>query len=391
MTIAGVLIVLGALLALAAVWPFGPYQLTLLIARRIRPFAPVPSAAEPTEGDAHTFAICLCVYNEKAVIRDKVEDLLRLRAAAGGGLDIAIYADAPSDGTSAILEEYRDQIRLVISPDRRGKTHGMNLLVAGTTASIVVFTDANVRIAPEAVAVLRRYFADESIGCVCSDLTYVNAGESPVAQVGSAFWSFNEWTKGLETDTGSVIGADGSLFAVRRSLHRVVPRGMFDDIYVSLSVLLAGKRVVRAPELRACETHSTHAAEEFRRKIRISCECMAVHFELWPELKQLGAWNVYKYLAHRFVRWIGGYLIAASLLCLLAAATIGFGLPPVVAAVAVAGALFALSVRLNLPFARLAWNVALAFAGNTVGVWKALRGHRAVTWEPPSSSRASGL
>lgn len=325
------------------------------------------------------------------MIREKVADLLQLREASGGNLDIAIYADAPTDGTTAILEAYRDQVRLVVSPERHGKTHGMNLLVAGTTASIIAFTDANVRVAPDAIAVLRRYFADGSIGCVCSNLTYVNPNESPVARVGSAFWSFNEWTKGLETDTGSVIGADGAFFAVHRSLHRVVPRGMFDDIYVSLGVLLAGKRVVRAPELRAYEAHSTRAGEEFRRKIRIACECMAVHFALWPELKRLGAWNLYKYIGHRLTRWVGGYLILASLLCFLAAGAMIFGSLAAVAAALLAAALFAVSVRLDLPLARLAWNVVLAFAGNAIGVWKAMRGQRAVTWEPPSSSRASGL
>lgn len=326
MTIEAVLVVLAGVLALGALWPFGPYQLTLLIARRIHRFDPVPTGTDRAALDeAPSFAVCLCVYNEEAVIREKIADLLQLRAVNGGDLDIGVYADAPTDGTTAILEEYRGQIRLIISPERRGKTHGMNLLVAGSSASILVFTDANVRIDLEAIAVLRRYFADESIGCVCSNLAYVNADESPVARVGSTFWSFNEWTKGLETDTGSVIGADGSLFAVRRGLHRVVPRGMFDDIYVSLGVLLAGSRVVRAPELRAYEAHSTHPTEEFRRKIRISCECTTVHFELWPELKRLSAWNLYKYLSHRFARWIGGYLILGSLLLLLMAGAMSFG------------------------------------------------------------------
>lgn len=120
--------------------------MTLLIARRIHRFDPIACPSKSAAGEAETFAICLCVYNEEAVIREKMADLLRLRAAAGGELDIAIYADAPSDGTTAILEEYRDQIRLVVSPDRRGKTHGMNLLVARTTATIVVFTDANVMV-----------------------------------------------------------------------------------------------------------------------------------------------------------------------------------------------------------------------------------------------------
>src|SRR5207249_8584999 len=113
--------------------------------------------------------------NEAAVIADKIEDLLRLREGAGGDLDILIYVDGATDGTASILEPYRDCIRVVVESDRRGKTHGMNVLVAQTRASIVMFTDANVRIDPIAVAVLRHYFADPTIGCVCSHLSYVNA------------------------------------------------------------------------------------------------------------------------------------------------------------------------------------------------------------------------
>jgi hypothetical protein len=56
-----------------------------------------------------------------------------------------------------------------------------------------MFTDANVQIDPSAVPLLRRYFADPSIGRVCSHLTYVNASQTATAFVGSAFWSLNEW------------------------------------------------------------------------------------------------------------------------------------------------------------------------------------------------------
>lgn len=383
----GLILAAAALfLLLLAMWPFGPYQLTLILARRLHRFPETPNPDRHPSGD-DSFAICLCVYNEADVIRDKIQDLLQLREANGGNLDIRIYVDAASDGTAEILSEYRDQIHLVVSPDRRGKTHGMNLLVSGTTASIVMFTDANVRIAPSAVSVLKRYFADPEIGCVCSNLRYVNAAESAVATVGSAFWSFNEWSKGLETSTGSVIGADGSLFAIRRQYHRPVPRGLFDDIYVSLSILLAGQRVVRAPELKAYETHSTRASDEFRRKIRISCESMAVHFELWPELRRLDAWNLYKYIGHRLLRWIGGYALLSSAILLFLAATSAFGFVPTAAVSAAGVMLFALSIRFHLPRADTLWNVLLAFVGNAIGTWKAFKGGRAVTWEPPASAR----
>lgn len=370
-------------------WPFGPYQLSLMMVRQLFhfPSAPRPGVTDPEE---HTFAICLCAYNEAAVIEDKIKDLLRLREANGGNLDIAIYVDAATDGTADVVRSYADRIRTVISPERRGKTHGMNLLVSETTASIVMFTDANVRIDPSAIAVLRRYFSDPDIGCVCSNLAYVNSHEAEVAAVGSAFWSFNEWSKSLETATGSVIGADGSLFAIRRKYHRPVPLGLFDDLYVSLGVLLQGSRVVRAPELLAFETHSTSSADEFRRKIRISCECMAIHFELWPELRRLSGWNVYKYIGHRLLRWIGGFFLAFAAACFLAAAVLTFG-PGAIAVLAAAAVLYALAVRWRLQLARLSWDVVLAFTGNAIGAWKAFRGRRAVTWEPPASARKGGL
>ena len=67
-----VLFTIGILLALAGLWPFGPYQLSLLAARRICRFPPLhnPPAGRAAPGDS-SFAICLCVYNEGAVIAER--------------------------------------------------------------------------------------------------------------------------------------------------------------------------------------------------------------------------------------------------------------------------------------------------------------------------------
>ncbi|MBV9480020.1 MAG: glycosyltransferase [Acidobacteria bacterium] len=381
---------IGAVCLLIALWPFGPYQLTLILARRLYDFPPTPDSKQivPEPSD-ESFAICVCAYNEAATIGGKVEDLLRLREASGGDLDILIYVDGATDDTASILEPYRDRIRLVIEGDRRGKTYGMNLLVAQTRASIIMFTDANVRIDPNAIRVLRHYFADSSIGCVCSYLTYVNASQSATAFVGSAYWSFNEWSKGLETATGSVIGADGSLFAIRRCLHRPVPNGLIDDIFVSLGVLLAGYRVVRAPELQAFETHTTDAGDEFHRKVRIASQSIQIHFALWPELRRLDVWHKYKYVGHRLLRWIGGYFLIAAALLFAAAGLLGLG---PIRMLTISGAillLFLAAARARIGLAMTVLNVLLAFTGNVVGVWRGLHGERAITWEPPSSARAS--
>jgi len=381
---AATLLVLGLAGLGLGLYPFGPYQLSLLAARRLGRFAPAPQPdpAAPEE----SFAICLCAYNEEATIEGKIEDLLRLRAAAGS-LEILVYVDAAADRTAAILERYADRITLVVSPERRGKTHGMNRLVGLTQASVVMFTDANVRIDPSAVDVLRRYFADPSIGCVCSHLVYINDEAGATASVGAAYWRFNEWTRGLETETGSAIGGDGSLFAMRRRLHEPVPKGLFDDLFQPLLVLIKGYRVVRAPELRAFEWHATEAEDEFRRKIRIACECMHVHATLWPRLKTLSPWNLYKYIMYRLMRWIGGGFLLTGALFTGLASIVAFGFLPVLVSALGAALLFALALRLRIGLAEKLWNMILAFAGNAIGCWRALRGHRAVTWNVAASAR----
>jgi glycosyltransferase involved in cell wall biosynthesis len=380
LTIAG----LGLGCLLVGLYPFGPYQLSLLVARRLRPAPPVPQphpAAAP-----ETFAICLCAYNEERTIEAKIEDLLQLRKAAGQ-LEILVYVDAAADRTAALLEPYRDRITLVVSPERRGKTHGMNLLVGMTRASVLMFTDANVRIEPDAVAVLRRYFADPSVGCVCSHLTYVNDDAGATATVGSAYWRLNEWTRGLETDTGSAIGGDGSLFAMRRALHVPVPLGLFDDLFLPLTVLSKGHRVVRAPELRAFEWHTTSPADEFKRKIRIACECMAVHAVLWPRLRTLDWWHLYKYVMYRLLRWIGGWFLATACVLLTIAAGLLVGVLPTLALLLLAGGGLWLGLRWRIGPVEQLWNMLLAFAGNAIGAWRALRGERAVTWNVAASAR----
>src|SRR6185295_2273749 len=109
------------------------------------------------------------------------------------------------------------------------------------------------------------------------------------AETGSLYWRLEEAIKRLESETGSVMGADGSIFAIRRALHRPPPPDIIDDMYVSLAIACDGHRVVRAGDARAEEESVGRSGEEFRRKVRISCQAFNVHRLLWPRLKRLDA------------------------------------------------------------------------------------------------------
>ena len=376
------LLVLGALLAAAAVHPFASYPLSLRLLARVRPRtiasgAPIGRAA-----------MCVCFYNEEAVARAKVLNLIAMRAAVPD-LELLVYVDAATDRTAEILGEYGDQIRLVVSPHRLGKTQGMNTLVGMTDAELIVFSDANVTFAPDAVPKLLGAFADPSVGCACGHLVYTQPGQSATSAAGSLYWRLEERIKALESQTGSVMGADGSIFAIRRALHVRPPPDLIDDMYVSLSALCGGARIVRVDDALAYEEAVSRSAEEFRRKVRIACQAFNVHRALSARLSRLGPLDQYKYVSHKLLRWMTAYLMAGSLALVMAGLLLGhaWGVAALLALTVAAGTLLIWRARRG----RLAQvrEIFGAFVATGVGVRQSLRGERFQTWNPPASARGA--
>ena len=380
------LLCLAALLGFAlAMHPFITYPLSLLLISRLQPRSGGRSVP-PRQYSAADFTICMCAYNEANVIRKKLQNLLALREREPG-LEILIYVDAASDATARLLKAYAPHISVHVSAERRGKTYGMNLLASRATGSILVFTDANVMLDMDCIQHLRRAFEDPEVGCVGGHLSYTNGDASVTASTGALYWRLEESIKILEGRTGSVMGADGSLFAVRKSLHRPPPDHIIDDMYVSLMVLLSGYRIVQSTEACAYEESASSAQEEFGRKSRIACQAFNVHRLLWPSLREMDALTVYKYVSHKLMRWLSIYFLAMSALCLLAALALA-GYVKTAGALVLAGfLLLGLGWHWSIkPFAQIV-DVVLSLTGTGLGVWKSLRGERYQTWTPAATVR----
>src|SRR5690606_2334891 len=193
--------------------------------------------------------------------------------------------------------------------------------------------------------------------------------------------------KSLEQDTGSVMGADGSLFAGRRSLRRAPRPHTRDDMYLPSMVVLQGYRIVQSQEARAYERSASSAAEEFGRKSRIGCQAFNVHRLMWPELKRLDALTVYKYVSHKLLRWLSIYFLGASALSLIAALVLAGHVAVASALVVAAAASFVLGMRWTIrPLSQIV-DVVMSLAGTGLGVWKSLRGESYQTWTPVATVR----
>jgi cellulose synthase/poly-beta-1,6-N-acetylglucosamine synthase-like glycosyltransferase len=361
--------------------PYVTYPLSLMVVRRFRPKPLNSTLPEPT-----TFAVVCCVYNERKVIDQKIENMRAVRDALGD-CQLLIHSDASSDGTNEVLQSVAGEFTLSLAEGRSGKSAGMNRLLSMTKADIVIYTDANVMIDPVAVRNLPRYFRDKDVGCVTGHLLYENAEESQTAKVGALYWRHEEWVKQLESDTGSVMGADGSLFAIRRELHRPTPADIIDDFFTSMSILCSGYRLVRGADFLAYERAASVRQDEFRRKVRIACRAFNCHRLLWPRIAKLDGLSVYKYLSHKYMRWLAGYFLAIGAAASAAIVLVALGvLPFVIYVLLLAGGAFAAD-RFNLPIVTSLWEIMVAMWATAIGVYKSLRGERFQTWTVASSTR----
>lgn len=385
----------GALLVWAALHPFTTYPVSLVFLRMLSIGASekrkskqgeLESASNAEAPRARDVAICMCAYNEEKVIVAKIENLLALKRMYPG-LEIYVYVDGASDRTAELASAYEHDVTLVVGRERRGKTHGMNRLVALVDKPIIMFTDATVTVDARAPERVVRYFADPEVGCVCGQLNYTNPDASVTAYTGSAYWKLEESIKRLETDTGTAVGADGSLFAIRRALHRPPPDDIIDDMYISMMVFCEGHRIVQANDVIAFEESVTAESEEFARKVRIGCQAFNVHRLLWSRVRTLDALSLYKYVSHKWMRWLTIFFLSSG----LSLFELGLFASGHMLTAAILGAIGVVCLGIGHlsrsgPFAQ-GWDILSAFAGTGLGVWRSMRGERFQTWTPATSIR----
>lgn len=364
------------LLSLVAVlWPFLFYPLIL----RVLPTRP----EAPRQGVTPSASLVFCAYNEATAMSDKLANLAMLKHRYPA-LEILAYDDGSSDDTASLIAAQGDLVTLVRGPGRSGKAHGMKQLAARARGDILIFTDANVLLDEDAIDNLLARYADPDIGGVLGSLHYMGEGESATASVGSLYWRLEERLKDEESRTGNALGADGSIFSVRRTLYPDFPDSVLDDLTVSMAVLFAGKRLVKAKDVIARERLVAARGDEYRRKVRIAARAWHTHSYLRPQLRRMSRLDRFKYGSRKIVRWFGGLFIVAGALAALALA---FTLSPLVALVGVMVVLVLLVLGLRAkggPVAAIV-DILIAYAATLQGVFRAMRGRTVTVWNPAKS------
>lgn len=332
---------------------------------------------------ASTITLVFCAFNEELVIKDKLKNLEELKIRYPE-LEVLAFDDGSTDSTYDLLASRSDLLKVKRGGGRNGKAHGMKLMVEEASGEVLVFTDANVILAPDALDNLLAYYVDPTVGGVCGSLKYIGDNESSTAAVGSLYWRLEEYLKKEESRTGNVMGADGSIFSIRRELYPEFPDTVLDDLTVSLAVVFSGLRLIKAEDVVAYEQLVTERGEEFSRKVRIAARAFHTHMYLMPQLKQMKPVDKFKYSSRKFIRWFGALFVVVGAVSGICAVTI---LSPILAVfIAVLTALtFSWGMLSSQGVVSSVTEILIALFATLLGVFSAMRGKTFSVWNPAKS------
>jgi poly-beta-1,6-N-acetyl-D-glucosamine synthase len=259
-------------------------------------------------------SIAMVVRNEDQILEKKLQNLLGLDYPADR-CQIIVVSDGSSDRTEEILRAYGhdSRVHIVLNQLAQGKASGLNDVIELAQGEIVVFTDARQTIEPGAVRRLAENFADPDVGCASGELMLADATGGESSQGLGLYWRMEKQVRKLEAASGSVVGATGALYAVRRELlTHVPPETILDDVYVPMMVVRQGKRVVLDERARAWDQPNLGTAREFSRKVRT----LSGNYQLL----QLAPWLLsssnpirFEFVSHKLLRLAVPFALAALL------------------------------------------------------------------------------
>jgi poly-beta-1,6-N-acetyl-D-glucosamine synthase len=214
--------------------------------------------------------VILAVRNVATELVARVENLLEQQYPAEL-LDIVIACNGCTDDTELVarrLAASSPRVTVVCSAAEAGKAGALNAGAAVAGGEVLVFADARQRFDAKAVSELVAPLQDATVGGVTGRLLIGSTADAVVAGVGR-YWQLETQLRLAESRTGSVVGATGAIYAVRKSLFGPLPPGvLLDDLYLPMSVVRQGYRISMAPAAVAYDRSSVDGAAEYRRRVR---------------------------------------------------------------------------------------------------------------------------
>lgn len=276
------------------------YLLVLIkrLATKARPLADI------TDDRLPEVTLMVCAYNEEDIIAAKMGNTRRLDYPADR-LHLVWVTDGSNDNTNSLLAAYPD-VKVIYSPERRGKAAAIKHGIKEIGTEIVMMTDANTMLNPEAVREVARLMQDPKVGCVSGEKKVMARSDSDEAAQGEGlYWKYESTLKRLDSELYSAMGAAGELCVIRRQLITDIPDDtLLDDFIISMEIVKKGYKIAYTSNAYAMEYGSADLHEESKRKRRIAAgglqSCWRLRSLMNPFTHPV---VTFQFVSHRVLRW----------------------------------------------------------------------------------------
>ena len=284
------------------------YLALLWVRAQVKPRPVKRTASEPL------VSVVMVVRNEEGVLARKLQNLLALDYPAEG-LQVVVVSDGSTDGTEAILREQaaNPRVHVILNQLPRGKAQGLNDGVNLAQGDVILFTDARQMVDADAIRLLMENFADPAVGAASGELMLGDPTTGESGRGMGLYWRIEKQIRELESTSGSVVGATGAIYAVRRDLVPEVPaETILDDVFIPMSVARKGFRVLFDSRARAWDSPDLGAEREFRRKVRTltgNYQLLQLAPWIWSSQNPLRL----EFVSHKLLRLVVPFALLATL------------------------------------------------------------------------------
>ncbi len=202
-----------------------------------------------------TVDVAIPALNEEGCIEGLLDDVMMAREQDWFKIqNIYVISDASADQTDDIVQRITrkdPRIKLIRKQERKGKNDSINLVFTVTSADVVLFIDADVRLADEhSMAKLLRHFRDGKTVLVQGGLVRVNPGFTLYPAKLAAYFDWILVDKVRRRKAMSWWSMDGRVEALSREFYRhlVLPYSLADDQYIFYSCIQQGRKFVWAED-----------------------------------------------------------------------------------------------------------------------------------------------
>ncbi len=265
--------------------------------------------------DLPKVSLIIPAYNEEAVIEAKLHNALELDYPADR-LEIIAACDGAEDSTAEIARQFQaDRLQTIVFAQRRGKASVINDATKKSTGEILLFCDANVMFAPDALRRMMEHLQDASVGAVSGDVR-LRSEDSSFGLAESLYYYLERRIHSGESRLGAMMGVDGGMYLIRRELFQpIAPDTILDDFTISMGVLRARLQILYEPQAIAHENATESATSEFKRRVRIGAGAAQVLTRgLYPLWSQPIQW--WLFVSHKLLRWVSPLLLLPLLVLL---------------------------------------------------------------------------